>query len=388
MNKTAFKTFISFAFLAAMAATILLDEEGDVAWSQNKPDDIPSHYSLNDIARIARWYLNDYPVYMYISDYGLLVLGMPKKSVSKYNFSYYAEQIRSLPARLLELLILNLCLAFVLSIIFGISLYRRIRNLMKGIDDLSREKNVCLKETGIFRELSQKINSAAAAMERKNLALARRDNARSNWVAGISHDIRTPLSLIMGYSKSLLESGGLSAENKKSAEGITAQSIKIKKLIEDLNLFSSLEYDMQTSQKTLVRLCPLVRRVVTDIINSGLSERFEINLDLQDEKAAVPADESLLERAVFNLINNSITHNKNGCRINISEYAVQGTVHLDISDNGGGVPDEIIKNIAQMPKSAHGLGLPMAYRIIRVHGGRFTAENSNGFAVKIELPDK
>lgn len=365
---------------------ILIDEAGDITWSEHMPDDIPSHYSLNDIARLTRWYLNDYPVYVYTSDYGLLVLGIPKYSVGKYDMVYSMEWFDALPQRLIGILLLNLCLAIVLAFAFGRNLYRRMETLMNGINDLSREKNVHLKEKGIFKELSQSINHTATAIERKNLTLARRDNARSNWISGISHDIRTPLSLIMGYSEALLECDGLDSENKKRAEGITTQSIKIKKLIEDLNLISSLEYDMQPLKKKDVLLCPLIRRIVTDVINSGLLDDYIIELDMQDEKAVISADENLLERAIFNLINNSITHNKGGCKINIQEYTEGRTVHLDIWDNGKGIPDEILKHIAEIPKSAHGLGLPMAYRIICVHGGSFTAVNDNGFLVKIGLP--
>lgn len=145
---------------------------------------------------------------------------------------------------------------------------------------------------------------------------------------------------------------------------------------------------MQPSKKVILRLSPLIRQIVTDIINSGLSENFEIELDLQDEKAAVLVDESLLERAIFNLITNSIRHNPFGCKIIISEYTKNRILHLDISDNGKGVPQKVIENITKIPKSSHGLGLPMAYRIIHVHGGIMKAQNKNGFLINIELPAK
>lgn len=444
MNKTAFKIFIGFTFTAAVIATmllvinflgfaiigsdpainmhdkspqgtlrrvsesltetdgrfemtegvlpsnywcILIDGGGDVIWSQHKPDDIPEHYSINDVARMTHWYLNDYPVYVRTEEYGLLVLGIPKNTVAKYDMMYSMEWFEALPRRIIGILILNLCLAAFLAFAFGINLYRRIRALMNGINDLRQEKKVCLKEKGLFKELSENINNTSETIERKNKVLASRDNARSNWVSGISHDIRTPLSLIMGYSEELLDCGELSENNKNRAEAIANQSIKIKKLIEDLNLISSLEYDMQPSKKTSVKICPFTRRIVTDIINSGLSEDFDIELDLRDEKASVSADENLLERAIFNIINNSITHNVNGCKIKISEYTERGTVILTIADNGSGVTDEVIENIDKIPKSSHGLGLPMAYRIVRVHGGHLTTVNDNGFTVKIKLPE-
>ena len=61
-------------------------------------------------------------------------------------------------------------------------------------------------------------------------------------------------------------------------------------------------------------------------------------------------------------------------------------MYIDIQDNGIGVQPEILENISQMPKSTHGIGLPMAYRIIRVHGGKFTAIIDSGLKIQIELP--
>lgn len=365
---------------------ILIDEGGDIIWSKNMPGDIPEHYSINDIAKMTRWFLNDYPVYVHTEDYGLLVLGIPKNAVGKYDIAYSMKWFETLPQRLIGILAVNLCFAAVLAFVIGISLYRKLYALMNGINDLRQEKRVKLSEKGLFKELARNINNTSETIERKNAALASRDSARSNWISGISHDIRTPLSVIMGYSKALSDSDELSAENRKKAEIITNQSIKIKKLIEDFNLISSLEYDMQPSRKSRVRLCPLIRKTVTDIVNSGLSENFEIQLDLRDEKAVVSADESLMERAIFNLISNSITHNKSGCKISISEYTDRERVYLNISDNGSGIPKEVIDNITEIPKTAHGIGLPMSYRIIIVHGGKFTTVNDNGFTVKIELP--
>ena len=363
---------------------ILIDENGDVIWSENMPDDIPKHYSINDVARMTHWYLNDYPVYVRAEDYGLIVLGIPKNAVAKYEMTYSMKWFDTLPQRILTILLINICFAAILAFIFGIHLYRKIRALMNGINDLQREKQVRLQERGIFKEVSANINRTSNAIERKNAALAARDSARSNWISGISHDIRTPLSVIVGYSEELADT--LNGEEQKKAKTITAQGIKIKKLIEDLNLISSLEYDMQPLKRSEVKICPLIRRVVSDILNSGIADKCEIELNLQNEKSAILADESLIERAIFNLINNIVTHNENGCKIWISQYERDGTVYVDIQDNGIGVQPEILENISQIPKSPHGLGLPMAYRIIHVHGGRFTVKNDRGLKIGIELP--
>ncbi len=365
---------------------ILIDESGDLIWSQNEPADIPTHYSLNDVARMTHWFLNDYPVYIRTEDYGLLVLGMPKNSVGKYEMIYSNHWFHTLPQRILTILIINLCFAALLACILGFRLYRHLRSLTDGIADLRNEKPVRLRENGIFREISANINLTSNAIERKNAALAARDNARSNWISGISHDIRTPLSVMIGYSDELAKSENLTEPEHRKAEVITAQGIKIKKLIEDLNLISSLEYDMQPLRKTIVRICPLLRRVVSDIVNSSAADKYEIELILHTEQAVIFADENLIERAVYNLINNSITHNEPGCKIRITQYAERGMVIMEIADNGKGLPREVTDNISLIPKSSHGLGLPMAYRIIKTHGGEFSIENNQGVKIQMKLP--
>lgn len=364
---------------------ILINGNGDVVWDMDKPEDIPVKYTINDIAAMTRWFINDYPVYVRTEDYGLLVLGKPKYSVGKYEIEYSMDWFHTLPQRILYVLALNLCLAAALAFILGIKLYKRLKKLMNGISDLKQEKEVKLKEKGIFKEICRNLNQTSQVIERKNAALCERDNARSNWIAGISHDIRTPLSVITGYSEAL-SSGGLSNGNRKKAEVILSNSIKIKRLIEDLNLISSMEYDMQPSRKNPVKICPLIRGVVTEIMNNGLSEKFSVELELRAEKAVVLGDEVLLERAVFNLINNAVSHNENGCRIHIQEDIYENNVRIIIADNGSGVPDSVLDNIAEIPKTTHGIGLPMAYRIIKVHGGSFDAYNDNGFKVVMTLP--
>lgn len=367
---------------------ILIDASGGVVWSQNMPDDIPSQYTINDIAVMAKWYLNDYPVYMRTIEEGLLVFGYPKKSVGKYSIVYSMNWFDTLPQRISIVLLINICLASILALLVGLGLYRNLKALLRGIQELRLERPVRLREKGLFKELAKNINRTSDAIERKNDLLKTRDSARSNWIAGISHDIRTPLSIIVGYAEELGDNANLSGEDKKKTGIITAQSLKIKKLVDDLNLISSLEYDMQPSKKKNIKICSLLRHVVSDLLNSGVPKSVTIDLDLRYEKAVVTGDEALLERAVFNLLNNSITHNKDGCKIKITQDYDKATsrVLLELSDNGCGVAKEVLDRMDKLPKSAHGLGLPMAYRIVAVHGGKLSAKNGHGFHVRIELP--
>lgn len=365
---------------------IVINENGDIVWSIHQPSDIPTHYSINDIASMTKWFLNDYPVYVWTEDYGLLVLGMPKSSIAKYELEYTMKWFDTLPRRILTILIINLVLAAIFACLLGGGLFKRLKEFINGVNDLRLEKNVRLREKGLFKELSKNINETSLSIARKNTILAAKDEARSNWIAGISHDIRTPLSIIMGNAEALEDENDLSAINKGKASTILAQSVRIKKLVEDLNLISALEYDMQPTKRSTVPLCPFLRRITSDIINNDLPDCYEIELNLEDEGMSVFIDEPLMERAVYNLIHNSITHNPEGCHIIIAAHRTGDTAIIIIHDTGCGVPEDVLQKITKIPQTTHGLGLPMAYKIVAVHGGKLLAENNNGFRVNIELP--
>ncbi len=371
--------------LAENLWAILIDETGCVVWQKHMPEDIPAQYSINDVASMTKWFLNDYPVYVYTRDDGLLVLGYPKNSVGKYQMEYSMEWFRSLPTRLLVILLFNMVLATALAFCVGLVLYRRLKELVNGIGSLKQEKQTDLREKGIFKELAKSVNETSETIGRKNALLKQRDDARANWIAGISHDIRTPLSIIMGYSEEL--SDNLDEEDKrKKAEVITAQSMKIKNLVEDLNVISSLEYDMQPAKKKQIKICSLLRETVSEILNGTLDGRVHLELSLTYEKAVVLGDERLLKRAVFNLVNNAILHNISPCTIQITQRKERNICVIIIRDNGRGVAPEVLEKINTIPKTAHGLGLPMAYKIISVHEGTFNAYNDGGFCVEIKLP--
>lgn len=366
---------------------ILIAESGDVIWQQNMPQDIPSHYSINDVARFTRWFISDYPVYVRTTERGLLVLGLPKNAVGKYDLSYSNRWFETLPLRLVGLAAVNLLLALGLAAVIGLGLYRKLRQLSLGIDQLSREEEVSLTETGLTAQTARAINRCSASLAQKNAALARRDEARQNWINGISHDIRTPLAVIMGKAEAI-QAGDVPASCRQAAEVIMDQSQKVKRLVADLNLMSSLENEMPAGRRRPVKVCPLIRAVVSEILNGSLPQGFTVELKLEEERSTLLCDEALMHRALFNLISNAVVHNPQGCAIEIRQFERSGTVFIQVNDDGTGVPQAVLKGIYAMPKRAHGLGLPMVYRIVQAHGGQFVARNDHGSKAELRLPVK
>ena len=120
------------------------------------------------------------------------------------------------------------------------------RSLNDFLSACSTSSPVCIFIIGAI-SISVKangINKTSERLIRQEADLNRRDSARTEWIAGVSHDIRTPLSLVMGYASQLEEDDNLPPEAREKAAVIRSQSERIKSLVSDLNLASKLEYAM------------------------------------------------------------------------------------------------------------------------------------------------
>lgn len=373
---------------------MLLDDTGQVIWSKNLPGDVPLKYTAPDIASFTRWYLNDYPVYVWRHPDGLFVLGIEKGSRWKHSIEMYHEEMENTLMWVPALLVLNGLAAILLALLFGMRLFRSLKPLAKGIEEMAEKQPVELSTRGLLGDLAVGINKTSARLMKQEAALNQRDNARTTWVAGVSHDIRTPLSLVMGYASQLEDDPELPPAKREQAGIIRRQSERIKTLVSDLNLASKLEYDMQPIRLNSVVLAALLRDVAAEFLNSGLDDHYTLDVRIGEDvqNAVITGDKELLRRAVSNLIANSIRHNSNGCAIKMTLEKGLGSCSLSISDNGAGFPQAILENLNHAKYSAglhnHGLGLTIVRQITKAHGGTTEFHNlpKGGCEVIICLP--
>ena len=148
---------------------------------------------------------------------------------------------------------------------------------------------------------------------------------------------------------------------------------------------------MQPLELSYIRISKLLRSFVADKINEGLEEPYSISLDIAPsaEQLEFNCNERLLERALSNLVNNSIRHNPNGCDITIELNSYKGKPQIIVSDNGVGVSKEFaeaqkkphyFEALDERLDLRHGLGLIIVKQIIEAHGGTVnTPEVSSGY---------
>ena len=245
---------------------MLLDQQGQVVWSFRKPQEVPEQYTVADVAAFTRWYLQDYPVQCWVREDGLLVVGSPRaasgSTISLWTSGPCCKRLFWFGGIFL----------LALGCVLGLS-YRAARHW--------------------FRQAQQA-----------------RDAARSEWINGVSHDIRTPLSVVMGYAAQLEEAPDLSPTRQKQAAIIRTQSQAIRDLVNDLNLTMRLDCAMQPLRKETVHPDSFLRQTAADFLNGGMAEGFPFEIDLPAKPLpAVEADPFLLRRAVNNLLTNCVRHN-------------------------------------------------------------------------------
>ena len=383
-------------------AILINNDTRQVVWqTDNLPNNVPMQYTLSDIAELTRGYVDGYPTFTGKAENGLMVLGYPKDRFWKHTrASWDYNFIANLPKNTIIILVINTVLIFLIYVAANSKLLRSIRPITNGIQDLSSGSPVCIKENGVLFELAEKINKTSEILQMQAEQLRKKETARANWIAGVSHDVRTPLSMIMGYAGQLENSKNLSEVERKKAAVIVKQSNRMKDLINDLNLASKLEYDMQPLTMKQENAISIIRQVIVDFMNMNIDDKFPIEWKTADILSAcyINADKDLLKRAISNLIQNSINHNENGCVIYASVDDDNNACKICIEDSGIGASDEQIDRLNNTPhymicdtnttEQRHGLGLLIVKQIIKGHNGEIIIDHSEygGFKVVLTIP--
>lgn len=327
----------------------LLDENGNVIWSYRKPEELKESYSRSEIARMSKWYLNDYPVYLRVWDDKIMIVGIPKGTMWKYNVEYPMLWIEDMKKVWFWIVLFDFLLILILAFFFS---KRWSKN---------------------------------------------REQIRIEWIAGISHDIRTPLSMVMGYSDTLQDSSNLTEEERRQVTVIRHQSIVMKELVEDLNLTSRLEYSMQALCVEKIRPAAVLRETAADFLTDAAEGKLEIEVEIaeQAEGLWIKADRKLLVRALRNLFHNSIQHGRQQetTVISLHMWKERRWCCISFSDNGVGYSQELLYQLRSRKKERvkqEIRGLSIVRKIVLAHGGKIRFENNEqgGCFCEVRLPVK
>ncbi len=220
------------------------------------------------------------------------------------------------------------------------------------------------------------------------------EQMRANLLRAISHDLRTPLTSIMGASSVLIENDELSdGDRKELLSGINADASWLVRVTENLLSVTKLSQEGVTLKKT--------EEVVEEIIGSAIVKFRKLHAGMNvivrkpEEILLAPMDATLIEQVVYNLLENAAIHAKGAKNITVSTDREVDRAVFRFVDDGEGFPKAVIQNpLAYQTfhesrsgdaRRSMGIGLTVCDSIVRAHGGAMRVYNANGGGAAVEF---
>lgn len=226
------------------------------------------------------------------------------------------------------------------------------------------------------------------------------DNMQKELVADVSHELKTPITSIMGYADTLLEGGYDDETQEKFLNVIASESRRMARLVTDLLTLSRYDSNKKKTQKESFDLGELVKRCQEKLAIEIKKKGHKVTCFLTADVPLVYADKDDIERVVLNILMNSIKYTPNDGEIKIYVGFVYNDAYIKIFDNGIGIPEDdlnrIFERFYRVDKSrtremgGTGLGLSIAKEILDKNGGSIDIKSKvgEGTEVVIRIPTK
>jgi len=248
-----------------------------------------------------------------------------------------------------------------------------------------------------LHQLRQGVILMARRISEQWHSLTQQDQLRREFIANISHDLRTPLTSLHGYLESLsVMSATLSeTEKKRYLEIALAQSQKVGALAQSLFELARLEYGVVKPLKEPFSVSELLQDVYQKFELSAHTHRIQLLADIQPGLPLVSADVSMIERVLTNLLDNAIRHTPDQGSINVRLWLTPEMLMVEVSDSGPGIPTALKEGLFIRPSILHasrrsegGLGLMIVRQMLQLHGSdiRLVDIPARGASFRFGLP--
>jgi two-component system phosphate regulon sensor histidine kinase PhoR len=229
--------------------------------------------------------------------------------------------------------------------------------------------------------------------------LKKLEKMRVEFVANVSHELKTPLASIKGFVETLKDGAVREPENADRFLGIIEKHAnRLDNLINDLLSLSKMESRETPLDLKKIRLLPLIRRITANLEDRIREKNHSLDLQVEPEGLELVADEPLLDQAVTNLLDNAIKYTPPGGRLSVSARNNNGRIELAVTDTGIGIPEHdlprIFERFYRVDKARSremggtGLGLAIVKHIMLAHGGEVRVESQlgSGSTFTLSLP--
>ena len=264
-------------------------------------------------------------------------------------------------------------------------------------------KSLQLVSAALSDEGGQESGGGAVVVARDTTELNRLTEVRRDFVANVSHELKTPLAAIRGYAETLRD--GAAAEPETAArflDRILVQCRRLQALLDDLLTLSRLESVDQAPRREPVDLAALVAHAA-DLVSAAAAEKqIRVAVEPPPPLPAIHGDPDALERMLVNLLDNAVKYNHPGGTVKVRLRrlggSTDGQVQLEVRDTGIGIPHESLARIFERfyrvdkgrsrAEGGTGLGLAIVKHVVQTHGGQVEVESrmGQGTTFRVRLP--
>lgn len=256
----------------------------------------------------------------------------------------------------------------------------------------------------IYREVIDALNTLTHTLKKNEKERLRLEQSREEWITGVSHDLKTPLSSIKGYADMLAyERYEWSPEEvKQFASTIQEKAAYMEQLIEDLSLTFRLKNDALPLQIQPANIIEIIRHAAIDVVNNPQWQDRHIELDVPEQAVYYPLDPAWFKRAIDNLVANAVIHNPSGTQIYlrlkvlVQEHLTYPGLVFQVEDNGQGIDEETQNQLFNRyyrgtrtgSEKGTGLGMAIAKQLIEAHRGKIVVNSrpGEGTCIEVRLP--
>lgn len=331
----------------------------------------------------------------------LVVFGVPYENINKHN-NY--NPLTGNKNQVIALIVINITLLLIIIYIFAKWTARKfikpINTLNEGMKEITKGNygdQVYIKMDNEFKELANGFNLMSEALKIEKEENERLQQERNKLILHISHDLKNPLSAVLGYSDILTNDDKITDEERQEYLSIINRNSKrATKIITDLfefSLLDSIDYKLNTKK---VDVNEVLREIVAYYIPELESKEFNYDFNISEEEYLINIDEVKFTRAISNLIDNAIKYNEKNTTLSVISVKYNDGIEIRVADDGRGIKEEVRDTIfdafvredqaRSSSTGGTGLGLAITKAIIEKHNGTIElVDSTKGTEYKIIL---
>ncbi|MEZ5336372.1 MAG: GAF domain-containing sensor histidine kinase [Methanolobus sp.] len=280
---------------------------------------------------------------------------------------------------------------------------RQLTLFMEGMWRLIQRKKA--EET--LREYADKLARANEELSKANIELSAAneelkslDRMKDDFLSNVSHEFKTPLTSIQGYSQLISDEtlGEVNEHQKKAVDTVIRNSERLRRLVDSLLYLSRAQSGKLSYSFMPVEIEDVIDNSIQDLALQAEGKHIELVKDIEGKLPVITADRDKMMDVFVNLIDNAVKFTPDGGKVTVSAHASEDSIYVNVEDTGIGIPEEkipkLFQRFYQVDSSVKrryggtGLGLYICKKIVEDHKGdiHVTSEEGKGTVMHVRLP--